>query len=267
MPQTDTPAARNKSIRDTLRHLYESASPRAMRMRWAMLEIDALLVAFFLVTTFVEHGQWLITADYVIGSILLIEWMVRLWISRDRIGLLTQPMGVLDIAVILSLFAPSITENFVFLRILRALRLLRSYHVLRELRKRYRFFTQHEQVIFAGTNLIVFIFIVSAAVYALQYRVNEQITDYVDALYFTITTLTTTGFGDIVMVGSGGRLLAAVIMIVGVSLFLRLIQAIFRPSKVDYECPDCGLARHDPDAIHCKHCGRLLHIFNTGDAS
>jgi voltage-gated potassium channel len=76
--------------------------------------------------------------------------------------------------------------------------------------------------------------------------------------------LTTTGFGDITMNDSVGRLLAVVIMVVGVALFLRLAQAIFSPRKVAYTCPDCGLTRHDPDAVHCKHCGRVLKIETEG---
>ena len=79
-----------------------------------------------------------------------------------------------------------------------------------------------------------------------------------------MTTLTTTGFGDITLHGSVGRILAVLIMFIGVSLFLRLIQTIFRPAKVRYDCPDCGLKRHDPDAVHCKHCGRLLPIPSEG---
>jgi voltage-gated potassium channel len=53
-------------------------------------------------------------------------------------------------------------------------------------------------------------------------------------------------------------------MIIGVSLFLRLVQTIFRPSKVLFKCPDCGLMRHDHDAVHCKHCGRVLPIESSG---
>ena len=34
-----------------------------------------------------------------------------------------------------------------------------------------------------------------------------------------------------------GRMLAVVIMVVGVALFLRLAQAIFRPQKIRYTCP------------------------------
>ena len=93
---------------------------------------------------------------------------------------------------------------------------------------------------------------------------NPAIHNYADALYFTVTTLTTTGFGDITLPGTWGRLLSVIIMIFGVSLFIRLIQVLFRPPKVEYECPDCGLRNHDADAVHCKHCGRVLHIAAEG---
>ena len=57
-----------------------------------------------------------------------------------------------------------------------------------------------------------------------------------------------------------------VILVFGVGLFLRLIQVIFRPSKVQHTCPDCGLNMHDADAVHCKHCGRVLNIETSGEA-
>lgn len=80
-----------------------------------------------------------------------------------------------------------------------------------------------------------------------------------------MATLTTTGFGDITLTGSSGPLLSVFIMVAGVGLFLRLAQTIFRPQKVNFPCPDCGLSRHEPDAVHCKHCGTTLKIATEGD--
>jgi voltage-gated potassium channel len=97
-----------------------------------------------------------------------------------------------------------------------------------------------------------------------QQASNPDIRTILDALYFTVTTLTTTGFGDIVLVGEWGRLLAIGIMIVGLSLFLRLLQTVFQPAKIEVECARCGLSRHDRDAIHCKHCGEIIHIDTEG---
>ena len=95
---------------------------------------------------------------------------------------------------------------------------------------------------------------------------NPEIGNFLDALYFTVTTLSTTGFGDITLEGAHGRLLSIAIMIVGISLFFRLAQAVFRPGgKVRYPCPQCRLQRHDNDAVHCKACGLLLNIPNDED--
>ena len=176
-----------------------------------------------------------------------------------------QPVVIADVVVIMTLLAPAFLENFAFLRVVRVLRLLRSYHVLKELRETSVFFKRNEEVIQSTVNLIVFIFFVTALVYVMQVRINPQIENYVDALYFTVTTLTTTGFGDITMEGSSGRLLAVLIMVFGVALFLRLVQTIFRPQKSIHECKNCGLKRHDTDAVHCKHCGEIINIETEGE--
>lgn len=173
-------------------------------------------------------------------------------------------MTLADLIVIASvLFAPFV-ESFAFLRVLRTLRLVRSYHIVRDLRGDYPFFRKNENVIHAVLNLVVFIYVVAAVVLVIQVGKNAQINNYLDALYYTVATLTTTGFGDIVLTGTSGRLLAVVIMVVGVALFLRLLQTIFQPAQVKYKCLDCGLNEHDRDAIHCKHCGRMLKIETEG---
>jgi voltage-gated potassium channel len=110
----------------------------------------------------------------------------------------------------------------------------------------------------------VFIFVMTALVYETQHWRNPAIGNYADALYFTVTALTTTGFGDITLPGTSGRMISTVIMIFGVTLFLRLAQVLFRPHKVRFPCPSCGLQRHDPDAVHCKACGTLLNIPDEG---
>jgi voltage-gated potassium channel len=104
----------------------------------------------------------------------------------------------------------------------------------------------------------------SGIVYASQYGRNPGINNYVDALYFTVTALTTTGFGDITLQGAFGRFISIVIMILGVTLFLMLIRVLLRPTKVRFRCPTCALLRHDGDAVHCKACGTILQIPDEG---
>jgi voltage-gated potassium channel len=216
------------------------------------------------VASFLHHVDDLHVVEETIGILFLVEYLARMFISRQRWRDLFHPIGLADLIVITSLLVPSLAENYAFLRVVRALRLLRSYHMLRNLRAQSRFVRVNEDVIFSVVNLLVFIFIITAVVYVSQVGQNPAIQDYFDALYFTVATLTTTGFGDITLVGTGGHILAVLIMIFGISLFLRLVQTIFRPGKVRYECPSCGLSRHDSDAVHCKHCGAILHITTEG---
>ncbi len=246
------------------REAYYGNSAKAVTARFVFIVFDIVVVGYFVVTTFMDLHEWIVVADMLIGVVYAIDFVGRLIADRDRGRFLVKPMTIIDFIVIASLFVPALIGNFAFLRLARALRLLRSYVLARELRKYSKFFARNEEVIFSTLNLLVFIFVVTAAVFVLQVQVNDSINNYVDALYFTITTLTTTGFGDVILVGSTGRLLAVVIMIVGVALFLRLVQTVFRPSRVRHECPDCGLSRHEPDAIHCKHCGRQLNIRTEG---
>lgn len=252
------------SLRARLNELYNGDSETARRFRYALLLFDILAISFFVAVSFLPMTPAIHVIDVVLGVIFLVEYVARFVITPRKLHFVFLPSSLADLIVIVSLLAPAVTENFAFLRVLRSLRLLRSYRVLKELRGRYAFFARNEEVVQSIINLLVFIFVVTALVYVSQVDVNPSIRNYVDALYFTVTTLTTTGFGDITLVGSAGRLLAVLIMIFGISLFIRLAQTIFRPSKVRHVCPNCGLSRHDPDAVHCKHCGHLINIETEG---
>jgi voltage-gated potassium channel len=254
-------------LKQTLRNLYTGSSQRATNFRYGLIAFDVLTIAFFVVTAPDFPTPFILTADFVIGLIILADFLARLWIAPSKVRMLRQLYTLADILVILTLLlAPFITTTFAFLRVLRALRLLHSYHVLRDLRRETAFFRRNEDVVVACVNLGVFIFVTTALVFTLEHRQNPDIVTYLDALYFTVATLTTTGFGDITLKDEFGRLLAVVIMVVGVALFLRLAQTIFQPRKIRYSCPDCGLTRHDPDAVHCKHCGRTIKIETEGSS-
>ena len=249
------------------------ASPFVMALRdlfdenWfrtGLLIFDVLTVLLFIVLTFMPLTPAVIAVDAFIGTLMLVEFIGRVLVSHHRRRYLLQPAQLLDLAVIVTLFVPTITGSFAFLRILRAVRLFRTIRVIRELRRKHPWLAERGELIQSASNLVVFVFITSAVVYELQVGHNPKITSFVQALYFTVATLTTTGFGDITLVGDAGHLLSVVIMIIGISLFLKLAQSIVRPSKVHVECQQCGLSRHDPDAVHCKHCGAIVHIDTEG---
>jgi voltage-gated potassium channel len=251
-------------LRKRLQSLYFGHDSQSRWFRFAILAFDLATIAFFVVSSLMHNARWIILIDFAIAIVIMADLTARAWIATSRRRYFTQLTTWADILIVITLLLPAFVESLLFLRVLRALRLLRSYHVLYDLRNEFTFFKRNEEIIQSVINLLVFVFIMTALVYVLQVRFNPQIDTYIDALYYTVTALTTTGFGDVTLQGTTGRLLAVLIMVVGVALFLRLVQTIFRPAKVRHECPECGLTRHDPDAVHCKHCGLVLHIETEG---
>jgi voltage-gated potassium channel len=221
-------------------------------------------VLFIVVSSFVERSPSLKAIDVVLGLLILADVSARLYISRARWQDLRHPATWADAVAIISFLAPVTGEGAAFLRVLRTLRLLHTYQILARLRADSPWFRRNEDLTITLVHLMVFLFVMSAIVYETQRWSNPEIRNYVDALYFTVTALTTTGFGDITLQGTWGRLISVIIMIFGVTLFLRLVRALLQPQKVRFPCPDCGLQRHDPDAVHCKACGRLLNIPDEG---
>ena len=253
-------------MRRSLAFLYFDDSWTSTIFRYSMLVFDIFAVAFFIYLSLSDHqSSWFRPIEIGIGIVVLLDFLARFMLARGKWRYLFRITTIADLVVLVSLFIPTFIDNYAFLRILRALRILRSKHIMQDLRERSQFIRRNEEVIQSFVNLFVFIFVMTSIVYELQVRINPDINNHIDALYFTVATLTTTGYGDITIVGTNGRLLSVFIMVLGVSLFLRLLQTLFRPLKVHFRCLHCGLMRHEPDASHCKHCGNIINITTEGE--
>jgi voltage-gated potassium channel len=251
-------------LKERLREFYEGDTPAGRRFRYALLAFDFGTILFITVTSFLTRSALIESLDLFFGVIILADIIARLIICEQRWRELIRPATLADAVAVISFLAPLVGEGGAFLRILRTLRLLHTYRILVRLRADSLFFRRNEEVIIASTNLAVFVFVMTGVVYETQRWHNPQIANYIDALYFTVTSLTTTGFGDITLPGTFGRLISVAIMIFGVTLFLNLARTLFQPRKVRFPCPVCALQRHEPDAVHCKACGTVLQIPDEG---
>lgn len=251
-------------LKARLRDLYDGSTPSGWRFRYGLLIFDIVTVIFIVTTSFLPPNEMFEAIDVVLGLVIVVDFSARLLISPRPWREFGRVSTWADIIAIVSFLAPLAGEAGGFLRILRTLRLLRNYQMLARLRADFDVFRRNEDVFIATTNLAVFIFIMTAIVFETQKFRNPQIANYADALYFTVTALTTTGFGDITLPGTTGRMITVVIMIFGVTLFFNLARALLAPHKVRFPCPSCGLQRHDADAVHCKACGTILNIPDDG---
>ncbi|MEM6563447.1 MAG: ion channel [Pseudomonadota bacterium] len=252
-------------FRQTLTELYTVSKPRARRFRFGLIIFDAATILWFIAVAPLPATPTMEWFGFFVGLLILMDFSARFWIAKDRKAILRKIYTMADIIVIVSLLVgPFVHANLGFLRLLRALRIVHSYHLMRDLRRISPFFRLHEDAVLAAVNLFVFVFFVTTCVFAFFMDQSTGFEGYVDALYFTVTTLTTTGYGDLTPTTTSGKLFTVFMMAVGVALFVQLARAILQPAKVVYTCRSCGLTRHDPDAVHCKHCGAQVQIETRG---
>lgn len=251
------PPPRPPTLRARLHALYHGDSPAAVRFRTAWLTIDLIIIAFFIAAPLIRETAFFLMVDYAIAALLSLDLVARAVASGGLRPFLRRPIVWLDLVVLLTLLFPHTLFNLGFLRVLRLWTLVNSEVFWDTVLRRFDD-TRVEDVTRAIAALVTFVFIVTGFVYTSFVGQPDGPASYVDALYFTITTLTTTGYGDVTLPGDWGKLLSVVIMIGGVTLFLRLAQAVFQPRKAHFRCSACGLASHDVDAVHCKACGARL---------
>ena len=249
-------------LRDRLRLLYHGRSKKAVRFQRSVLVVDLAIIAFFIVGPIIRDRPSFIWIDVAVAILLVVDLSARALASTDLWRWLKQPTTLVDLFILITLLFPTWLANFGFLRILRLWTLSRSGFLWHSLHKHG--YPEWEETGRAIVNLVTFLFVVASFIFTFFAGTDTGIAGYIDAVYFTVTSVTTTGYGDIILPGTWGRVVSIIIMIVGISLFVRLAQAIFRPHKVHYPCEKCGLQRHEPDAVHCKACGNLLTIPDDG---
>jgi len=85
----------------------------------------------------------------------------------------------------------------------------------------------------------------------LKDNLDNQIS-FIDVLYFTTVTVTTVGYGDIVPVTGEGRVIAAVLMLVGIALFGSMSAIITSKLILPKETKDHEEMRREVRALHAE---------------
>jgi voltage-gated potassium channel len=247
-------------LRAKLRRIERGNDTWALRWQVLLAIIDLAILTFFLLGPYLRSGPTYLVIDYTIAVWIMAEMAARALSAPSLKSWLKQTLTWIDFIVLATLLFPDLLYNFAFLRVMR-LWAIGNSPLLREGLRRAGY-AHLQDVVHAVLNFLVFLFAVTGFVYTSFFYNREGMEGFVDALYFTVATITTTGFGDITLPGTIGKLTSVVTMIIGISLFVRLAQAVVRPLKVRFPCPRCGLQRHDLDAVHCKACGEILNIPN-----
>ncbi len=266
MPQHQKPKylGNHKHAHGIHSYLFLKKNDRS-RIRSIFVALNITFVALLFLEFFFPGNTFLRLAELSFGFLFVVELGFQYLIACQMHRKWFNALFIMDVLSILAIFLRFVIADNEFLHIFSAIRILRSYRTLDEFFEVNAKLLRHKNLIVSLVNLLVFIFASTSLVFALQQERNPDINTYVDALYYTVSTLTTTGFGDITTVGQDGKILTTIIMIFGVSIFFKIAMSVFRPRKVHYPCKHCGLMFHESDASHCKHCGQVVHIKNIGE--
>ena len=174
-----------------------------------------VLVVDTLVKLPTETARLLTFIDDIICVFFLFEFCLRFYQAENKLKFMQW--GWIDLI--------SSIPALPFLRAGRALRLVRLLRIMRAFRStkhliRYVFESRVKGT-FTAVSIIAVLMILFSSVAILQ--VEDQPTSNIksaeDALWWSYVTITTVGYGDKYPVTTEGRLIAAVLMTVGVGLF------------------------------------------------
>ena len=174
-----------------------------------------VLVVDTLVKLPTETARLLTFIDDIICVFFLFEFCLRFYQARSKWGFMKW--GWIDLI--------SSIPALPFLRAGRALRLIRLLRIMRAFRStkhliRYVFESRVKGT-FTVVSIIAVLMILFSSIAILQVedQPNSNIKSAEDALWWSYVTITTVGYGDKYPVTIEGRLIAAVLMTVGVGLF------------------------------------------------
>ena len=197
-----------------------------------------------------------------------VEYLLRVWSCtadpryaspiNGRLRFIVSPISLVDLLVILPLFVvPFFHVYNVDLRFLRAFRLvarasrLTRYSVgLRNLGAAVGA-RKNELLTVVGVLAVLLVLASSLMFYVEQGAQPEEFSSIPAAMWWSVITLTTVGYGDVAPVTALGRLIAGVIAILGIGLFA-LPAGILGSSFLEQ------IERRRIPAV-CPHCGREIN--------
>ena len=222
-----------------------------------------------------RYARELRIAEWVFTALFTVEYVLRVLSVRRKSRYIMSFFGIVDLLAVLPTYFSLLIPGYQSLAVIRALRLVRVFRVLKLAR-----FVSESQVLLTAlkasrakiTVFLLAVVILVVNIGALMYLIEggeNGFTNIPESIYWAVVTMTTVGYGDIAPGTVLGKMFATVVMILGYGIIAvptgivggELFQASMkkRHQPVSTQvCPSCSAEGHDADAKHCKFCGTHL---------
>jgi len=261
---------RNMSLRNKIGfYLEDIETPLGRMINLVITGLVLLSSILFVILTYPISSDLRLLLNNVDTGILIIfmvEYGLRFWCADHKLKYLFSLYSIIDLLAILPFFL-RMTTDIRFIRLFRWFRILRLIRFI-EGRTIFGYVTSEDSVIVSRIlfSLIAIIFVYSGLIYQVEHPANPtQFKTFLDAVYFSVATMTTVGFGDVTPISEMGRLLTVLMILTGIALIPwqlgDLIKRLVKTAnRIEIPCPNCGLSTHDEDARYCKACGVALGV-------
>jgi len=221
-----------------------------------------------------KHHNKLLIAEYCFTALFTIEYILRLMAVRRKRAYALSFYGIIDLLAILPTYLIILFPQAHGAAIIRALRLMRIFRVL----KLARFVAEasllqdiivrsREKMIIFLSGVFIIVVLAGTLIYELEHKIEEAtISSIPEGVYWAIVTLTTVGYGDFVPHTVAGKILAAIMMLMGyalivvpVGMFAAEYGRYRGPNLSTESCPSCGHEKHLENAKHCHRCGDQIN--------
>ncbi len=149
-------------------------------------------------------------------------WGTLYDVVKKKFEYMTTPLAIIDLLAILPSYRP--------LRILRIFLLFRLFKLFRYARSIHAFaYVLSEKRFELGTLAIFVSFIIataSSAIYIFEANSNPNISDFFDAVYWSLVTVSTVGYGDITPKSTPGMVITMLLIVLGVAVLAFLTSII-----------------------------------------
>lgn len=210
-----------------------------------------------------RYGQSFAVFESFSVAVFTIEYLLRIWSSTSdpaykdsflgRVRFAMRPSMVIDLLAIAPYY---LTFVVVDLRVLRALRLLRILRIVklgrysRAMQTLGRVLAQKkEELVVTLSAMIILLVISSSLMYFAEREAQPEVFSSIPAaMWWGVATLTTVGYGDVYPITWLGRVMAAVVAVLGIGMFALpagilgagFLEALEATNCEEGACPHCG---------------------------